>query len=68
MPKHNVYVNLPDAELGKSDALFSIYKDAKKLGTITISKGNIEWYPTNAKKPYKMSWTNFDKMIKQYFQ
>lgn len=44
MAKHNVYVSLPSAELGKKDAFFDIYKDDKKLGTITISKGSIEWY------------------------
>jgi hypothetical protein len=68
MAKHNVYVSLPSAELGKKDAFFDIYKDDKKLGTITISKGSIEWYPTNAKKPYKISWSNFDKMIKEYHE
>ncbi len=64
MAKHNVYVTLPNAELGKSDAVFTIYQDDKKLGTITISKGSIEWYPNRAKQPYSLSWTQFDKMIK----
>jgi hypothetical protein len=68
MAKHNVFVTLPNAELGKRDAFFEIFKDDKKLGTITISKGSIEWYPSNAKKPYKISWTSFDKMIKGHFE
>ncbi len=67
MAKHNVYVNLPDAELRNSDAYFSIYQNGKKLGTITISKGSIEWYPKSAKQPYNMSWTQFDKMIKEWY-
>ncbi len=64
MPKHNVYLTLPNAELGKSDAVFDIYQDGKKLGTITISKGSIEWYPNIAKQPYSLSWSQFDKMMK----
>jgi hypothetical protein len=66
MAKHNVYVNLPWRELGKVDAQFNIYQDEKKLGTITISKGSVEWYPKNSKKPYKIGWSHFDKMIKEY--
>lgn len=64
MPKHDVYATLPNALLGKMDAYFDIYQDGKKLSTITISKESIEWYPKNAKQPYKMSWSKFDKMIK----
>jgi hypothetical protein len=64
MPTHDVYGNLPFALLGKKDAVFEIYEDGKKLGTITMSKGSIEWYPKNAKLPYSFSWSEFDKMIK----
>lgn len=67
MATHNVYVNLPWRELGKSDALFEIFRDGEKLGKITISKGALEWYPSNAKQPYRMSWSSFDKMIKKHF-
>lgn len=68
MAQHNVYVNLPWRELGNADAFFEIYRDGKKLGTMTISKGALEWYPTKAKRPYKISWTSFDKMINEYFE
>ena len=67
MAKHNVYVNLPPRELGKADAIFDVYTDNKKAGTITISKGAIEWFPANAKKPYKLGWKGFDKAIKKYY-
>jgi hypothetical protein len=68
MAKHNVYINLPRRELGKVDAQFDIYQDDEKLGTITISKGSLEWYPKNSKKPYKIGWSNFAKMIKEYYE
>lgn len=68
MAKHNVYVNLPGVELGKKDVFFDVYKDGKKFGTITISKGSIEWYPTHAKKTHKMGWSKFDKMVKEYHE
>ena len=66
MPKHDVYGTLPFSLLGKKDAVFVIYEDDKKLGTITMSKGSIEWYPKNAKKGFTFLWEEFDKMIKNH--
>jgi hypothetical protein len=67
MAKHDVYATLPNALMGKEDAFFHIYQDSEKLGSITISKGAIEWYSRNAKKPYKFTWSQFDKMIKKEY-
>ncbi len=67
MAKHNVYLNLPKRELGKADAIFDIITNGRKAGTITISKGAIEWYPANAKKPFKMGWKRFDRAIREYY-
>lgn len=66
MAKHTLLFELPCVELGKVDAKFHIKKDGKQFGTITISKGDLEWYPYKAKKPYKINWTAFDKMIEEY--
>jgi hypothetical protein len=63
MPKHDVYATLPDALMEKRDAFFDIYQDGKKLGTITISKGSIEWYPANAKIPIRLTWSQFDRLM-----
>lgn len=65
MAKHNVYVDLPWRELGKTDLKVQIYENDELLGTITISKGAIEWYPRNAKKPYKMRWSRFNRIIRE---
>lgn len=63
MPLHKVSMNLPWREIGHSDVEFKIYKGATLLGKIRISKGAIEWYKHKAKKPTKMSWTRFDKLM-----
>jgi len=67
MPVHNVFLSLPSREIGLSDVIVEIFQDQEKFGTITISKGAIEWYPANAKKPYKMEWDQFDKIIKKAY-
>lgn len=65
MAKHNVFVNLPTRELNKVDAHFYIYQNDNKLGQITISKGGLDYYPANRKKPIKISWTQFDRMVRE---
>lgn len=65
MAKHNVFFNLPNLELGKSDANIFIVQDGEKLGQITISKGGLEYYPYKKKKPIKIRWTRFDEMMKE---
>ena len=66
MAKHNVYLELPSREITKVDANFEIYKDGLKLGRITISKGGLDYYPSNSKKAIKIGWTQFDKIIKEW--
>jgi hypothetical protein len=66
MATHNVFFNLPRRELGNSDVVIEVFNDEEKFGTVTISKGALEWYPANAKNPYKLSWIRFDRAIKAY--
>ena len=66
MAKHNVFVDLPKRELGKVDAHFYIHQNDLKLGQITISKGGMDYYPSNSKRPIKINWTQFDRMVKEF--
>lgn len=67
MAKHKVFFQLPKRELGKSDLIFEVFSDDEKFGTITISKGGLEWYPSNAKKPFRLEWSQFDRAIKSHY-
>ena len=62
---HNVEFMVPQRELGKVDIEFIISKDGGQLGKINISKGGIDYYPKNAKKPIRMTWTQLDSMFLQ---
>ncbi len=66
MAKHNVYFELPNHEIGKVDAHFFVYQDGEKLGQITISKGNLQYYPRSSKKPITISWSKFDQMMRDF--
>jgi hypothetical protein len=64
MPQHKVFIEMPPSrEIGLSDVVFKVYSDDELYGTITISKGAIEWFPSRAVKPYKMRWEKFDRVI-----
>lgn len=66
MAEHYISFSLPELEMGKVDANFYIYKDGERLGRITISRGGLDYYPKNKKIPIKVSWSSFDKMLKNY--
>jgi hypothetical protein len=59
----NVDFKVPQRELGKVDIEFIITKDDSQLGRIKISKGGIDYYPKNAKKPIKKNWVQLDAMF-----
>jgi len=60
---HKVKFTLPERNLGNADIVFSAWNDDRKIGTLRISKGAIEWYPKSAKKPKKISWARFERMM-----
>ena len=46
------------------DVTVDVKKDGSKLGTLLISKGNIEWVPSgNYAYKKRLSWTKFAEMM-----
>jgi hypothetical protein len=64
MAKHNIEVELPRVEVVNSDARIVIRADGKKLGELTLSRGNLKWFSHKWKKPTKLSWKRFDQIMK----
>jgi len=67
MAKHKVTFSLPERQLANEDVIFHVYEDNSKFGRLRISKGAIEWLPRGHKRPYKMGWKRFEKVIKEYY-
>jgi hypothetical protein len=63
MAQHDVDFIVPQRPLGKVDIEFIITKDGAQLGKIKISKGGIDYYPKNAKKPISKTWTQLDTLF-----
>lgn len=61
---HEVRFSLPERELGKSDIEFKIKKDGRAFGTLRVSKGSIVWFPKDTSYGHKISWVDFDSVMK----
>lgn len=70
MAKHDVNLKIAnDISIGKADIKISISQDSNLFGTLTISKGGIEWRPRYAKAgksgETQLNWTQFDERMKK---
>ena len=64
MSSHEVSFSIPQKLVLAKDVEFSVKSDGAKLGTLLISKGNIEWVPSSKSvKKYRLSWENFAKLM-----
>lgn len=61
---HEVKINLQSKVVQHQDIEIEVKKDSGKLGTILISKGNIEWVPSgNHVNKHRLSWTQFAELM-----
>jgi hypothetical protein len=68
MARHKVIMRQPNELITKADIEFIIRRNDQKLGELHVSKGGIEWVPSNKKKPYRKSWTKFAQFMVQKSQ
>jgi len=62
---HKVYMSEPRHEVTKSDVTFVVKRNNRKLGELRVSKGNLQWYTGNGRRPYQISWKLFDEIMKK---
>ncbi len=64
MPSHQISFRLPARQILAKDLEFDIKSDGKKLGTLLVSQGNIEWVPANhSVKKKRLSWEKFAELM-----
>jgi hypothetical protein len=64
--EHHVEFTIPYRELGKCDIVFHVWGDGEKLGELQISKGSLVWYPKGPTHGHKISWAQFDRVMRDY--
>lgn len=64
---HEVTMDVSTKFVLHKDVTVDIKKDGYKLGTLLISKGNIEWVPSgNYAHKKRLSWTKFAAMMAEH--
>ena len=63
---HEVTMDVSTKFVLHKDVTVDVKKDGYKLGTLLISKGNIEWVPSgNYAHKKRLSWTKFAALMAQ---
>lgn len=63
---HQIDMKIPTTKaVLHADVVFEIRSDGEKLGELHISKGSIDWYHANARKPTRLRWERFDQVMEQ---
>jgi len=61
---HEVTLNISTKFVLHKDVEVEVKKDGRKLGTVLISKGNVEWLPAgNYVNKKRLSWTKFAELM-----
>lgn len=64
MATHDVSFEIPQKFVLAKDVVFEVKSNGAKLGSLLISKGNIEWIPTNnSVKKRRLSWEKFAQLM-----
>ncbi|WP_424218002.1 hypothetical protein [Thauera humireducens] len=63
---HEVIAHLHSKLVGNKDLEVEVKHDGAKLGTLLISKGNIEWLPANNHvNKHRMTWKQFAQIMER---
>jgi hypothetical protein len=46
-----------------ADVAFEVRSNGEKFGQLRDTKGTIDWYPANAKRPTRLTWEQFDRLM-----
>lgn len=66
---HEVRVKIDTAVVGNKDLEVVVRTNSGKLGTLLISKGNVEWLPKgNSVNKRRFSWAKFADVMEEQGQ
>ena len=61
---HEIIMDISTKFVLNKDVTVEVKEDGNKLGTVLISKGNIEWLPAgNFKNKKRLSWSKFAEVM-----
>ena len=65
MPKYEVELTIPnDISVGITDVVFRVTEDTRRLGTVRISRGAIDFTKRGGQR-FRLSWPDFAELMEQ---
>lgn len=65
MATHKVTMRQSNQIELNTDVEFVIKENGKKIGELHVSKGSIEWLPSNGRYKRRMRWSKFAQIMEQ---
>lgn len=65
MATHKVTMRQPTEIEVNTDVEFVIRENGRKIGELHVSKGSIEWLPSNGRYKRRMRWSKFAELMHQ---
>lgn len=65
MATHSVTMKQPNEKVINTDVEFIIREGDRKLGELHVSKGSIEWLPSNGRYKRRMRWSKFATIMEE---
>ena len=62
---HKVTFSVPERALGREDIEFVVMRGGVRFGTLLVSKGAVEWRPTNKVYRQRLGWERFDQVMRE---
>ena len=62
---HTVTFSVPERALGREDIEFVVKRDGVRFGTLLVSKGAVEWRPTNKVYRRRLRCERFDQLMRE---
>jgi hypothetical protein len=64
MATHKVLMRQPTEIEVSSDIEFVVRENGRKIGELHVSKGSIEWLPSNGRYKRRMRWSKFAELMR----
>jgi hypothetical protein len=68
MATHKVTMRQPTEIEVNADVEFVIRENGRKIGELHVSKGSIEWLPSNGRYKRRMRWSKFAELMRDEYQ
>lgn len=66
MPRHDLDIRIPAAQIINTDVTVDVKSGDERLGTLLISRGSIDWRPRNGRYVRRLSWERFNDLMEEY--